>query len=926
MRRGGAVSGHGVAATGGARRSHRGRGVGDLSIYGGDIREVHVAVDRERLEAYGVTTTQFAQALDAGNLNSPSGSVKQAGQEFAVRMLGEYRDAEDIRNTVLHFKTARGVAKMRVGELAQVRDTLEAPTILARLNGQPRVSLAIVKTPEANTVQVADAVKAEVNRLLKELPKDLEVTYSRDQSADVGAALEDVSVSFFLGILLVVLVVCVFLHNLRGMIIVSLAIPPSLSATFMVMYFGHFSLNQMTMLALSLVIGILVDDSIVVLENIFRHLHAGEEPRAAALNGRTEVGLAAVAITLTDVVVFAPIAFMGGVIGQFFREFGLTVVAATLFSLFVSFTLTPMLASRLYRRGEETEATVGFWAHFDRFYNALDRGYRRVLGWALHHRWQVVTGGVGVLLTVFWWGWPRLGFEFFPPVDQGQIRVSMELAPGARLEKTDQVFREAERRLRDIPEIRTLSCFIGFGGGGRARNSGMLRVELYPKQGVLEKLQAPFQRLLGKGDYHGYIRTRADQEVAAEIQQRLLTIPGPVMLRANADNSASGLSRMVGGGGFSSTIGAIVMELRGMNNREIVRVAEEIRDRMKGIDGLIAPDISWREGKPEVQARIDRVRAAEYGLSVTDIAEAMRDSLEGNINAKLRDGRNQFNIRVQAAELDRNSVEDVSNVVVGMVDGRAVRLRDVATLEHGLGPTTISRRDGMRVVSVSAILGPGVPAGNAQKQVTEAISDIKLGNVYLKWAGEAESRAEGTTYLTWALGLSIILVYLLMAALFESWLHPFTILLSLPMALVGAIIALVLAGMTRNIVSLIGFIMLVGLVTKNALLLVDYTNTLRQRGLERAEAILTAGPTRLRPILMTTLSMIFGMLPIALKLGRAAEQRAPLGVAVIGGLLLSTVLTLVVIPVVYTLFDDLGGLLAKVRRRGARQVSSDGEG
>ena len=330
--------------------------------------------------------------------------------------------------------------------------------------------------------------------------------------------------------------------------------------------------------------------------------------------------------------------------------------------------------------------------------------------------------------------------------------------------------------------------------------------------------------------------------------------------------------------------------------------------------------------KPEVQARIDRVRAAEYGLSVTDIAEAMRDSLEGNINAKLRDGRNQFNIRVQAAELDRNSVEDVSNVVVGMVDGRAVRLRDVATLEHGLGPTTISRRDGMRVVSVSAILGPGVPAGNAQKQVTEAISDIKLGNVYLKWAGEAESRAEGTTYLTWALGLSIILVYLLMAALFESWLHPFTILLSLPMALVGAIIALVLAGMTRNIVSLIGFIMLVGLVTKNALLLVDYTNTLRQRGLERAEAILTAGPTRLRPILMTTLSMIFGMLPIALKLGRAAEQRAPLGVAVIGGLLLSTVLTLVVIPVVYTLFDDLGGLLAKVRRRGARQVSSDGEG
>jgi HAE1 family hydrophobic/amphiphilic exporter-1 len=921
-------------------------GVSDLTVWGGDVREIRVAVDRERLDAYGVTLSQFADAIRTANLNFPSGTFKQAGQEYSVRVLGEYKSAEDIRRTILHFRTASGLVKMTVADLAEVRDSVQDRQMISRLNGQPRVSISIVKTPEASTVEVADAIKAEIARLLEELPKDLEVTYSRDQSVDVRAALEDVTVSLFLGIVLVVLTVYVFLHNLRGMFIVSLAIPTSLIATFMVMHFGRFSLNQMTMLALSLVVGILVDDSIVVLENIYRHLKAGESPGAAALNGRTEVGLAAIAITLTDVVVFLPIAFMGGVIGQFFREFGLTVAAAALFSLFVSFTLTPMLASRFYKRGENLEATRGFWSYFDRSYNALDRGYRGVLAWALGHRWVVVCGGVGLMAVVFGWGWPRLGFEFFPPVDQGQVRVTVEMPAGTRIEKTDEVMREVEECLADLPEVQTVSVFVGFGRGGRGANNGSLRVQLHPKEGVLEELLKPFQRLLGKEKQSGpirertpfvrertpfvrertpFVRTRSDQDVAAEIQQRLKKIPGPLVARANADSSAAGLSRIVGGGS-SSSIGSVQVELRGMDSRELVRVATEIRDRMKTVEGLVAPDLSWREGKPEVQAHLDRVRAAEYGLSVTEIARAMRDAIAGNTDAKLRDGRNQFDIRVQCAEVDRDSVEDVANLVVGVADGRAVRLRDVATVQHGLGPTNIARRDGMRVVSVSAILAPGFPAGNAQAKVAEAIANVKLGNVYLKWAGEAESRAEGMSYLTWALGLSILLVYLLMAALFESWLHPFTILLSLPMALVGAVVALVLAGMTRNVVSLIGFIMLVGLVTKNALLLVDYTNTLRARGIERTLAILQAGPTRLRPILMTTTAMILGMAPIALKIGRAAEQRAPLGVAVIGGLILSTVLTLVVIPVVYTLFDDLGGLLAKVRRRGARQVSSDSEG
>jgi HAE1 family hydrophobic/amphiphilic exporter-1 len=883
-------------------------GVSDLQVWGGDVREIRVLVDRERLDAYGITISQLADAIRRANLNVPGGTVRQAGQEYSLRTLSEFKNADDIRNLILYFNTSRGAVRFKLSDIADVQDTVQDRQFVARFNGQPRVSLSIVKTPEANTIEVADAVKRETARLLKQLPKDLEVNYARDISLEVRAALEDVTVSLILGIVLVVLTVYVFIHNLRGMFIVALAIPTSLIATFLVMYAGGFSLNQMTMLGLSLVIGILVDDSIVVLENIYRHLKAGETPRAAALNGRTEIGLAAIAITLTDVVVFVPIAFMGGVIGQFFREFGLTVATATLFSLFVSFTLTPMLASRLYKRGEDLEASRGLWAYFDRFYNALDKRYRGVLQWALNHRWLVVGSGVGVMVGTFLWGWPRLGEEFFPPVDQGQVRVTLEMPPGTRVEKTDEVMMAAEKSIADIPEIKSVSVFIGFGRSGRGGNNGFMRIELYPKEGVLDKLMAWWP-----GHRSGEpFRQRTDQDVAAEIQKRLKKIPGPILVRAQADSSAAGLSRMVGGGGMSSSVGSIQMELRGFDNNELVRVASEIRDRMKNIPGLIAPDISWREGKPEVWAQIDRVKAAEYGLSAEQIANTLRDAIAGNIDAKLRDGKNQFDIRVQFKELDRSSVEDVGNVIVGMVNGRAVRLRDVATLQHGVGPTSIARRDGSRVVSVMATLEKGLPAGKAQELVTAAIKDVKLGNVMLKWAGEAESRAEGMSYLLWALALSIVLVYLLMAALFESWLHPFTIMLSLPMALVGAVLALVLAGMTRNIISIIGFIMLVGLVTKNALLLIDFINTLRARGLTRAEAILTAGPTRLRPILMTTVAMILGMAPIALKIGRAAEQRAPLGVAVIGGLILSTLLTLVIIPVVYTLFDDLSGALVRV--------------
>jgi len=876
-------------------------GVAAVSVTGGEVREIQVNIDQERLEAYGLSLSQVAQALALANLNLPSGKVEQGQREYAVRVLGEFKNVDEIRHLRLRFPGPQAGLVLRLEDLAEVVDAAADRAEITRVNGRESIGLLIQKTADANTVRVVDSVRDELAALKKELPEDVEFTLSQDQSEKTREALADVQMSLILAILIVVFVVFLFLHNIRGTFIVAIAIPTSIISTFIIMYFAGFTLNMMTMLALSLVVGILVDDSIVVLENIFRHLQAGEGPREAAFNGRTEIGLAAVTITLTDVVVFVPIAFMGGLVGQFFRQFGLTVAIATLFSLFVSFTLTPMLASRWFRRGEEMESQAGFFARFDAFYHALDRGYRRLLAWALRHRAAVVLSGVLALVGVSLVGCPRLGFEFFPQSDAGSVGITVEMPVGTRLEVTDAVMREIEERVTDIPEVETVFTNVGMvsgsfrGGGEQGEAYGQIMLDLIPKVGVLDRILHPFKLPAG-------MRTRSDQDIAAMLRQRLADLPGAAI-------KVSVMSHM--GGGSSP----IEIELRSNDMDELLRVAEAITHRLEGIPGILNPDLSWRIGKPEVQVRLDRVKAAELGFSVAQVAQVLRDAIEGNTSSKFRESGDEYDLRVRLQEMDRQSLTDVGRIVLGSVDGEPIYLADVATLSRGSGPTKIDRKNRMRQVSVVANLKAGYPLGNMQRVINREIADVDLGHVLLHWGGQAEMMRESGGHLGSALLLSIILVYMLMAALFENFLHPLTIMLSLPMALVGAIIALVLAGQTLSIVAMIGVIMLVGLVTKNAILLIDYTNTLRARGLARNEAILEAGPTRLRPILMTTLAMVFGLLPIAMKLGRGAEARSPMGVTVIGGLVLSTLLTLVMIPVVYTLFDDLTNWLRRLWRR-----------
>lgn len=874
-------------------------GVASVTVTGGEVREVQVRLDKRRLEAYGLTVSAVAQALRAQNLNLPSGRVKEGRTEYSVRVLGEFQSVEEIRDLWLSFPNPEGgpPLRLRLVDLGEVVDASAERVEITRVNGRESIGLLIQKTSDANTVKVAEGVRREVARFQRAHP-EVEFSFSQDASKMVLAALEDINVSLVLAIIIVVFVVFLFLHNLRGTFIVSLAIPTSLISTFLLMYFAGFTLNQMTMLALSLVVGILVDDSIVVLENIFRHLQRGEAPREAAFNGRTEIGLAAITITMTDVVVFVPIAFMGGIVGQFFREFGLTVATATLFSLFVSFTFTPMLAARWFRRGEELEARTGLFRSFDAFYHALDTGYRRLLAWALGHRFLTVAIGVLSLVAVLALAGPRLGFEFLSQVDQGRIGITVELPVGTRLEVTDQVARAIEEEVSRIPEVQTIFTNVGSisgsirGGFLRGSSYAQIMLDLVDKESTEERF-LPFLR-------KGKRRTRSDQEIAAEIRHRLASLPGATIVVAPVS--------MMGRGSTAP----IQIELLGENLEDLLTVANEIRGRLERVPGVLNPDISWRMGKPELQVRIDRVKVAEMGLSVAQIAALLRDALEGNTEAKYRERGWEYDIRVQLREEDRRRLDEVGKLLIGTRNRQPIYLEQVAQVQMGSGPTEITRKNRQRLITVTAKLAPGYPLGNVQREIRKAIADVDLRSTTLNWGGEFEIMQESFGHLLEALLLSLILVYMLMAALFENYLHPFTIMLSQPMALIGALLALVLTGNTLSIISMIGIIMLVGLVTKNAILLIDYTNTLRRRSLGCREAILEAGPTRLRPVLMTTVAMILGMLPIALKIGRASEIRAPMAIAVIGGLLLSTLLTLLVIPVVYSLFDDVGQWLRRL--------------
>jgi hydrophobic/amphiphilic exporter-1 (mainly G- bacteria), HAE1 family len=885
-----------------SERLQRVPGVAAVTVIGGEDREVRVAVDGAKLDAYGLGINDLVQALGAATLNLPGGRIRESQQEFPVRLVGEFKNVAQIGETRLHFgaKNGRPELRLRLRDLARVMDTSAEPVYFSRVHGRDAVTMTVQKTSDANTVEVVAGARKAMASILQGLGPGYEASYAQDQSEQVQASQHELMTHLMVDIFLVVLVVFMFLHSLRGTLIVALAIPTALLATFIPMRFFGFTLNSMTMLGLALVIGVLVDDAIVVLENIFRHLKDGESPREAAFNGRTEIGLAAITITLVDVVVFVPVGFMGGIVGRFFREFGLTVAMATLFSLFVSFTLTPMLAARLYKRGEAIESDAGFFRWLNRVYDGWERNYRRALGWALRRRGLVILTGFAALVATMMVFAPKLGFQFIPVSDQGVVSATIETPVGTSLFETDAVVRQVENAALKLPEAKVVSAQSGRVSGGfrsfgdQGPNYGSVSVTLQTKRGLLDAL-TPWRS-------HTDLRERRDTVVAADLRQAVAGIPGAQI-------------HVLTQSGWGGTDAPVQIELRGRDLDEIVRVANTLRAKVAEVPGVSDTDLSWRVGVPEVQLHIDRDRAAELGYSVTDIARVMRTAIEGNTDFKYREGGDEYDLRVQLERFDRNSVAQVGKIFLGQVNGGPVYLRDVARIEIAAGPNKIERKDRERQVVVLGNLRPGFPLGNAQRVISAAIQNVPLGSVSLNWGGQAQSMKEEGGYMAAAISLAILLVYMLQAALFESFLTPLVIMFSVPMAIVGAILALVLTHSTLSIISLIGFIMLMGLVTKNAILLLDYTITLRRRGMGRDEALQTAGPTRLRPIIMTTLSIVFGLLPLSLKLGPGSEQRAPLAIAVQGGLIVSTMLTLLVIPCLYSLTDDWAQAWRRLGRR-----------
>lgn len=949
-------------------------GVASVNVSGGDVREIRIAVRPERLMAYSLGIVDLQRAIQAATLNVPSGRVVTGEQEYAIRVMGEFKTVDEIKNMTISIEDRQRQGSpariIRLGDIATIEDTVKERRQYSRLDGVDAVSVSIQKARSGNAVEIKTGAEAVIESIKKEYNVDSVITF--DQAAQIKESLFDLSFALFFGIFLVTVIVYIFLHNIRGTIIVGIAIPLCLAVTIIVLWLVGFTVNNMSMLALSLAIGVLVDDAIVVLENIFRHLKMGENPVEAAINGRSEIGLAAIAITLADVVVFFPIGVMGGVVGQFFRPLGIGFAVCTLVSLFVSFTVTPMLASRWFKPGEDVEHfTKGFPLWFENNFKRLENLYRRVLEWALASRWFVfwggfvalfgvflmiggsfasdypsaakvgqtmatvaVAGGVfGFLVTgIFQKAWmPKLlgygfffaacfigfgvighaygkwkneaifKFAFFPPSDAGEVSVQIQLPPGSNLATTQKVVERIENIVRKHPDVQYVVSDIGTQGGGQGfavADSGSNYAEV---EVSLNERSALLDTIMFWQKHEHKLRTRSDTSVSADLLEAIGKVPG-----AQVTVSTSG------GFGF----GAPIQMSFSSDDRELLfKTVTEIRKKLDEgvIKGVVTPDISSKPGKPELRAIPDRVRLADVGSTSAEVATAMRVMYEGDDTTKFRVKGREYGIRVMMDLEDRNDLDVVNRIPITYSQGNPVFLNQVASITEAVSVDKINRRSREEEIRLSANLLPGFAAGTVQAEIDSWLEKEKLipEGVTVSPLGQADVQARESGYLLTALLTGFVLVYMLLASLYENLLYPFIIQLAQPQAMVGAILALILTDKTLNIVGFVGIITLVGLVGKNAILLVDYTNTLRTRGRTRHEALVEAGPTRLRPIMMTTLALILGMLPVALAIGRGSEFRETIGITIIGGITLSTVLTLVVIPCSYTIFDDLYKVIGK---------------
>jgi HAE1 family hydrophobic/amphiphilic exporter-1 len=858
-------------------------GVGKIQLVGESLREVSVDLDPTRLDALGLGVDEVVAGLSGENVNTPLGRLDRGGQELPVRIAGKPRDVAGFATMVV---AQRGGVPISLGQVAEVRDGVEEQRKLALVDGAPAVAIDVFKQSKANTVGVVDAVNREIGRLRAELPPSVEIRVVRDGSVMIRDSVHDVTNTLILGGILTVLIVFCFLNSWRSTVITGLTLPISVVASFIAMHFLGMTLNVMTLMALSLAIGLLIDDAIVVRENIVRHLEHGQDHLTAARAGTAEIGLAVLATTLSIVAVFVPVAFMKGIIGRFFFQFGMTVAFAVLVSLFVSFTLDPMLSSRWVDPDVERTGRRHLVARvLDRFNGWFDRAadrYQALVGWALDHR-KTVLVAAGAAFFAGLGTFALLESEFLGNDDQAEFQVRFKTAPDASFAETRGRVEAVLRALGAMPEIEHTYASIGAGETGTVRDA-----RVYVK--LVERSR----------------RSRHARVLAAEARRRLSEVAG---IQTSVEMQSDEFAEK-----------PIMVSIRGQEIPLLKEYAARLKDAVYRIPGVVDLELTLELDLPEYRLVVDRDRAADAGLGTPPIARALGALLGGQAVTTYEDEEGEaVDVRVRLPPEMRRDAAQIGDLRIAAPGGRGpaalVPLSVLLRAERATTPSEISRRDLSREVLLTANL-EGVPIGTAVQRIREAAARIEMAPGYqIFFPGEAERMEESFGYMAEALLLAVIFVYLILAAQFESFFDPLSIMLSLPLAIVGMAGTLLATGDTLSIMSLIGLILLMGLVTKNAILLVDYTKVLRRGGMARRAALVAAGRTRLRPIMMTTLAMIFGMLPLALGIGQGAEMRAPMGRAVIGGLVTSTVLTLVVVPVVYTFFDDLG---TWVRRRWAK--------
>jgi HAE1 family hydrophobic/amphiphilic exporter-1 len=845
-------------------------GVGSVTMSGGRTRQVRIWIDRKKMESTSLTAEDIKMALGREHKEVPGGRVENTRTEYIIKTKGEFETPEAFNDLVIAYRHGR-LIKLR--DLGYAEDGLENERSLTRFDGKTAVGLSVKRQSGENTVAVAERVKAAVAGI-KPLPgMHLDITF--DQSKFIRRSIEDVQVSLLLGALLAVLIIFVFLRSVRSTLISAVSLPVSVIATFAFIQLFGFTLNIMTMLALSLSIGILIDDAIVVLENIYRRMEEGQPPLQASREGSSEIGLAVMATTLSIVAVFVPVAFMKGIVGKFFFEFGITVTVAVLVSLFVSLTLTPMMTSRF----------LSYRKKHGRVYLFLERGfekifavYRPLLAMALNNRWKVIgLAGASVVAGIALFA--ILGKEFLPNEDQGRFMVRLETPIDYALPRADSVMKKVDEGLRQRPEI--MSTFYVTGS------------DLTPD--------------VNKSRIYVNMKERKDRTLNQ--QDSMMQVRNAVIKLPEVKSSVEMIA-MVGGGMRSVPIQLMIQgrDLDDLNRRTIA-----IKDEFAKLPGIVDADTSIETGKPEVRIRIDRDKAANIGVSATSIGDTVNTMIGGEIVGKYKDEKEgeRYDITARLLGPERDQPSDIDSLRVRSSTGELVRLSEVASIQTGKGPTIIMHYNRQRAATLYAGTDKTKPMGEAMTELNQIVTKNITPEISTRYVGMADAMLDAFKNIAFALIIAVIMVYMILASQFESFVHPFTIMFSLPVSLIGAMGLLFITGERISIFSLIGVIMLMGLVTKNAILLVDYTITLRKSGMTREEALMKAGPVRLRPIVMTTAAMVFGMLPTALKIGEGSESRAPMAIAVIGGLITSTLLTLVVIPVVYSIVDDLENFFKK---------------